>query len=295
MNGSLLLLAEEQSVWRTIGENLGWVQLVQISTIIALAFLFGWIFRRFVLVRLEAMAASTDNAIDDRLVRLVRRFYKGILTFAVLSALLRILEVEITPLLAGAGIVGIGVAYAAKDVIGNFLAGVVLLVDRPIKVGDRIQIDRIGDQWGGWGDVIDVGLRTTTVCNTDGVYVTYPNAQLSESVIKNFTPTESPIRFRVRVLVDPTADLAAALALLEDIAGRDHGILREPAPSALVRSMYDESGGHAHQGAVLELRSFAPDIRLRSRIRSRLLLAIADEFPKAGLPFARPILRVESS
>lgn len=293
MYESLLLLGEELGFLETVTQNLGWTELAGIGCVIAGALIFGWAFRRFALARLEAAAAKTENDVDDRLIKFVRRFYKGLLAFFVIVTTLRILEVEITPLLAGAGIVGIGVAYAAKDIIGNFLAGLVLLVDRPIKVGDRIQIDRIGSQWGSWGDVVDVGLRTTTVSNSDGVHVTYPNAKFSESVIKNFTPTEAPVRFRVRVLVDPYIDLEAALERLLEIAGRDTDVLAEPKPSAVVRSMFDEAGRYS-QGVLLELRCFARDIRLRTRIRSRLLIAIAKEFPEADLRLARPVFQVES-
>ncbi len=70
-------------------------------------------------------------------------------------------------------------------------------------------------------------------------------------------------------------------------------MLAEPKASAVVRSMFDEAGSYT-QGALLELRCFAKDIRLRTRIRSRLLIAIAKEFPEADLRLARPILQIES-
>ena len=168
--------------------------------------------------------------------------------------------------------------------------GVTLLVDRPIKIGDRIQIDRIGSQWGSWGDVTDVGLRTTTVRNTDGVYVTYPNAKLSESIIKNFTHTEDPVRFRLRVLVDLDCDLERALHALEEVGRADADVLDEPAPNAVLRSLFDEDGGHLHYGALLELRSYVADIRIRTRLRSRLLVAVQRAFEKEGIAFSRPHL-----
>ncbi|MBT3219879.1 MAG: mechanosensitive ion channel, partial [Proteobacteria bacterium] len=168
-----------------------------------IAVIAAWAFKRFILRRFEVMAARTDNDVDDRLLFLLRRFYNAIVAFVVLLLVLQILGIEITPLLAGAGLAGFAVAYASKDVLGNFLSGVFLLIDRPLKIGDRIMIERIGSQWGSWGDVVDVGLRTTTVKNTDGVCVTNPNAKLAESVIKNFTPEDGePVRFRVRFLVD---------------------------------------------------------------------------------------------
>lgn len=296
---TILALAQSEGgddgFWQRLKENLGWVELGEILGTILLAVIIGWIFKRYVLVRIQKLAAQTDTDVDDRLVHFVSRFYKGIIAFVVLLIVLNLLNVEITPLLAGAGIVGIGVAYAARDVIGNFLAGVVLMVDKPLKVGDRIQIERIGKLWGSWGDVVDVGLRTTTVRNTDGVYVSYPNAYLSESVINNFTPSDAPVRFRVRVLVELDTDLDAALATLLEIAAADDTVLADPAPSSVVRSVFNEEGGHMHLGALLELRCFVNQIRVRTRLRSKLLIDIQKAFGERGIRFARPHVTIQGN
>lgn len=284
-NGESLSLGEHLEryvTWGTVFEIL--------ATVIA-AYMVGWIFKRYVLVRVQRLAAQTDNDIDDRLVYFLNRFYKGIIGFIVLLVILKILRIELTPLLAGAGIVGIAVAYASKDIIGNFLSGVFLLVDRPIKIGDRIRIERIGDQWGSWGDVIDVGLRTTTVRNTDGVFVTYPNAKLAESVIKNFSPEDRKVRFRVRILVDYGTDLEQALSTMVDVATEDETVLDDPAPGAVVRSLLDESAGHMGGGALLELRCFVEDIRIRTKLRSKLLIEIKRRFDEEGIELARMELR----
>jgi small-conductance mechanosensitive channel len=198
-----------------------------------------------------------------------------------------LLGIAITPLLAGAGLFGFAVAYASKDVLGNFLSGMFLLVDRPIKIGDRIMIERIGSQWGSWGDVVDVGLRTTTVKNTDGINVTYPNAKLAESVIKNFTPNDDiPVRFRVRLLLDLDNDLDHALKIAQQIAVDEPTILDAPAPTAIIRSMFSETGGHMHRGALIELRSFVSDIRVRTRLRSKVLLALHRAYREEGVLMA---------
>ncbi len=269
-------------------ERVGWSEIVQIAGTILIAVVAAWAFQRIVLRRFERLAKRTDNDVDDRLVYFMSRFYKGLIAFAALLVVLRVLRVELTPLLAGAGIVGIAVAYAAKDILGNLLSGIFLLIDRPIKHGDRIRIERIGRDWGSWGDVVDVGLRTTTVKNTDGVHVTYPNAKLAESIIQNFSPTRDPVRFRVRVLVAYEADLEQALSLMEEVARRDPVILDEPAPGAVVRSLVSQSEGRLYDGALLELRCYVKDIRVRTRQRSKLLIAIKKAFGERGIRLAQP-------
>jgi len=278
-----------------LAERIGWNEILQISGIVLVALVLGWAFKRLVLVRFQRMAERTDNDVDDRLVYFLSRFYKGLIVFAVAVVVLRILKIELTPLLAGAGIIGIGIAYGAKDVIGNFLAGVFLLLDRPIKRGDRILIESIGRDWGSWGDVVDVGLRSTTVKNTDGVYVTYPNAKLAESIIRNFSPTDDPMRFRVRVLVSYDEDVERALELMADVAKAEPGVLDKPAPYALLRSLYRQSSSRPYDGALLELRCFVEDIRVRTKLRSKLLLAVKAAFEEHDIGFADHRLNVAST
>lgn len=270
-----------------LAERTGWHEIAEITGIVFVALLLGWAFKRLVLTRFRRMAERTDNDVDDRLVYFLARFYKGFIAFAVVLVVLRILRIELTPLLAGAGIIGIGIAYGAKDVIGNFLAGVFLLVDRPIKRGDRILIERIGRDWGSWGDVVDVGLRSTTVKKTDGVYVTYPNAKLAESVIRNFSPTADPVRFRVRQLVSYDADIELALRLMMEVAEAKGEVLDDPPPFALLRSLFRQSTTQLYDGALLELRCFVEDIRVRTKLRSRLLLGIKRAFDEHGITLAQ--------
>jgi len=269
---------------------LTWGALLEIGATVVVAIIVSILFKHYVLRYFERMASRTDNDVDDRLVWFVRRFYKGILVFVVLVVVLKILDIELTPLLAGAGIAGIAVAYAAQDIIGNFLSGVFLLVDRPIKIGDRIRIERIGTDWGTWGDVVDVGLRSTTVRNTDGVLVTYPNAKLAESIIKNFSPVEGRVRFRIRVMVDLNTDLEHALDTLVAAAREHSEVLDDPEPHALVWSLYEQDTGHMGHGVLLELRCFVGDIRVRSRLRSRVYLSIHKKFREEGIQLARMLV-----
>jgi small-conductance mechanosensitive channel len=274
-------------------ERVGWTEIVKIGTIMLAAIILVLVFKHYVIGRLTKLAEQTETDVDDRLVFFLSRLYKGLIAFVTLLIVLRILKVELTPLLAGAGIAGIAVAYASKDIIGNFLSGVFLLIDRPIKIGDRILIERIGTDWGSWGDVVDVGLRSTTVANTDGVHVTYPNAKLAESVIRNFSPNDDPIRFRVRVLVDYSADVEGAIEALVAVAQAQPDVLSEPPPKALLRSLYGGSSNATYDGALLELRCFVPDIRVRTSLRSRLLVAIKKSFDDQGFTFAHPKVAVQ--
>ena len=150
------------------------------------------IFRVIVLRGLNKIARATENDLDDRLVHFIRRFYAIGLFFALVLLILSANNIEITPLLASAGIAGIAIGLAAKETLADILSGIFLIVDRPMRMGDRIKIERIGAHWGSWGDVVDIGLRRTQIRNTDGVIVNYPNSILAGSVITNFSFEDKP-------------------------------------------------------------------------------------------------------
>ena len=82
------------------------------------------------------------------------------------------LGINVTGIVAALGIVGLAMAFAAQDTIENIIAGIFLMVDRPFREGDRILLPkRIGSLYSSWGDVTEIGLRTTRVRSTDGVFL----------------------------------------------------------------------------------------------------------------------------
>ena len=268
-----------------------WSDLGEIPQTTIALFLFFFTFllaRRWVTRRLVRAAAATENDLDDRFAHFIRQF-SGVATIFLFALwILRIWDVEVSPLLAGAGIVGISLGFAAKEFIADVLAGIFLITDRPMVVGDRIKVERIGSDWGAWGDVIDIGLRRTQIRNTDGVVVNYPNAILSNSVITNFSHDPEPVRVRVRFAVSEESDLAAAItvteAAIESVPQVMEGV------EVVVRSIWDQQRGVLLSGALLEGRYRIADVRERTRIRSDVLIAITEAMRTNGIAFpATPV------
>jgi len=249
--------------------------------------------KKLLLGRLERMAQATDNDVDDRLVQFLRSFFYVIVFFLVLVWVLSIHGKKVSALLAGAGIATIAVGLAAKETLADILAGIFLITDRPIATGDRVKIERIGRHWGGWGDVVDVGLRRTKVRNTDGVVVNYPNNLLSNSVITNFSDNPSPVRVRVRFQVDYSADLEEASEVARAAIERSEGVLPDTG-QVLVRSLWDDSRGHLLAGVLMEGRYRIEDVRARSRVRSVVLKNLLSDLKSAGIPYPSPRIIVES-
>lgn len=257
------------------------------------AFIAYRVFRTLVLANLERLAARTDNDFDDRLL-----FFAGKvsgLVFFFLSALLiaQIYQWDISPLLAGAGIAGIALGFAAKEALADLLAGVSLIADQPFRVGDRIKIERIGKDWGGWGDVIDLGLRRTSIRNTDGVIVNYPNSILATSVITNFSYEDQPVRVRIRFQVPFDADIdlvrrvcAAAIYKVDKV--------KAETVEVLVRSLWDVNRGHMTSGVLMEGRYRIGDVRERTKVRAAVFEHVLRDFASHGIELGMPQVSIKS-
>ena len=284
-----ILAANELSEW---WENFGSIE--KTGMILVGGILIHVVFRLFILRGLNKIAKATENDLDDRLVHFIRRFYALGLLFALVVMILRANDIEITPLLASAGIVGIAIGLAAKETLADILAGIFLIVDRPMRMGDRIKIERIGAHWGSWGDVVDIGLRRTQIRNTDGVIVNYPNNVLAASVITNFSYEDEPVRVRVRFQVNFDADLDRVFELAAAAIESCEGVI-EGSSDMVVRSLWDDDGGHNLRGVLVEGRYRVADVRVRTRVRSRVLMAIVKSLKGDGINFASPVVELRRS
>jgi len=248
---------------------------------------------RFVLLRrLEMLAAKTDNDFDDRLIHFLKQFLWLAALFAGLVWVLKINGIQVGPVLAGAGIFGIAIGLAAKETLADILAGIFLIADRPIRIGDRIIIDKIGKHWGGWGDVMDIGLRRTTIRNTDGVIVNYPNAVLAASTIKNFSIDPQPVRARIRFQTDYSADPVLVKAKTIEAIEKVEGII-DGTTSVVIRSIWDDDQGHMLSGVLYEARYKLVDVTTRTTLRSTVLESLIQEFRKNDIPMASlPVKKV---
>ncbi len=249
------------------------------------------VFRTIILKRIEGLAAATTNDLDDRLVHFIKHFISIVVFFTTIVVVLKIYNVKISPLLAGAGIVGVSLGFAAKETIADILSGIFLIADRPIRVGDRVKIENIGRHWGGWGDVIDIGLRRTRIRNTDGVSVNYPNSFLANSVITNFTDDVKPVRVRVRLQLGYSADLDLAQKLIIETIEAT-GVIISGSTQVVVRSLWDDRGGHQLAGVLLEARYRIDDVRRRTVIRSQVLSDILVSLRDNKVPLALPEVKI---
>ncbi|MGH1426902.1 MAG: mechanosensitive ion channel family protein [Arenicella sp.] len=253
-------------------------------------------FLRYIVIRrIERITARTENDLDDRLVHFIKQFLWVAAFVGTLVWVLKINGIAVSPILAGAGIFGVAVGFAAKETIADILSGIFLIVDRPIRIGDRVTIDRIGKHWGGWGDIVDIGLRRTVIRNTDGVIVNYPNSLLSSGIIKNFSIDPKPVRARVRFQVDYSANPDEIRRLVFAAITKTDGIIPDTA-TIVIRSMWDDDQGHQLSGVLYEARYILQDVKQRTTIRSQVLENIILSFQAQKIPMAsHPVNIVKQS
>lgn len=185
------------------------------------------------------MAARTESEVDDRIIDVLEIAVKYVVWFVAFLLILSTLDIDINPLLAGAGIAGVAVALAAQDLLSNFFGGALIVMDKPFKVNDRIKIDDY------LGDVVSVGPRSTRLQTLDYQLVTIPNSKIASSVIINYALPEVRLKIKIPVSVAYGSDVKRVKEILLGIAREavDSSVyvLNEPAPSVYFLEFADSS------------------------------------------------------
>jgi len=132
------------------------------------------------------------------------------------------------------GALGIGVGFGLQNVTNNFVSGLIILFERPIKIRDRIEVAGIH------GDVVDISLRATTIVTNDNISVIVPNSEFISSTVINWSHMDRNVRFNIPVHVSYKEDPESVRDLLLEVAGRNEGVLKHPAPDVLF-DKYGES------------------------------------------------------
>ena len=167
-----------------------------------------------------------------------------ILFFGIISSLAP-LNIDLSGLLVAGGVFGVAVAFASRTVFSNFLSGLFMYIDRPLKVGDAVKVEGVVE-----GVVKEIGVFSTRIMSWDGHLVRIPNEKLFSSPITNYSA--QPVR-RISILVGISyhSDLDKAREALLNLAERHPFVLVEPAPEVLVQD-------HGDSAVILNFRCWAP-------------------------------------
>ena len=229
----------------------------------------------------EKIAARTKTDVDDVVLDLAKKF-SGVFIYATGVVLaLDVLGVNIMPFVAGAGVAGIAVGFAAKDTLSNLIAGILLIIDRPFEVGDRIEVWSAPKNSATWGDIIDVGLRATKIRTTDNIVIVIPNNEIMKRDIINYTAITEEIRVRIPIGVAYDADIKKAKEIVSNISLELDWVMHDPAPKVVVKNFGDSA-------VDLEARVWIREPRKRIDTISHITDRVKEEFDRAGIEIPYP-------
>jgi MscS family membrane protein len=229
----------------------------------------------------QKIAANTQTHVDDMILGLFNKF-SGIIIFSTgIILALDVLGLNIMPFVAGAGVVGIAIGFAAKDTLSNLIAGILLIIDRPFEVGDRIEIWAAPKNTATWGDVIDIGLRATKIRTTDNIVIVIPNNEIMKRDIINYTTIRKEIRVRILIGVAYDADIKKAKELITKVALELDWVMKEPAPKVVVRSFGDSA-------VDLQARIWIDEPRRRMDTISHVTDRLKEVFQEEGIEIPYP-------
>jgi MscS family membrane protein len=215
-----------------VPESMGW--LITDQVINAVFILFGaWIASVFSYNLLRTygtlVAEKTETDLDDRLIPILEIAARYLIWFVAFLLILADFRIDITPLLAGAGIGALALALAAQDIIGNFFSGAIIAMDKPFKIGDRVKIDTF------FGDVMSIGPRSTRIKSLDNQIVTFPNSKVTSSVVINYAMPDISLKVRIPFSVAYGSDMERVkeilLAIARDAAEKTAWVITNPSPS----------------------------------------------------------------
>jgi len=160
-------------------------------------------------------------------------YFYSVLTFGVIMALGQ-LGVNVTAALAGLGVAGIAIGFAAQDTVANFIAGILIFWDKPFIVGDWIETE------GQYGKVTNITLRTTRIRTPKNTYIVIPNKRIIDEVLENYSK-HGEFRVEVPVGIAYKEDIDKARAAILKAADTIDSILIEPKPDVIVHELGDSS------------------------------------------------------
>jgi len=175
-----------------------------------------------------------------------------------------------------AGAVGVGIGFGLQNIASNFISGLVILAERPITIGDRVEVAGIT------GQVQQIRARSTVILTNDNITMIVPNTKFIDSPVTNWTYGDPRVRFRIPIGVAYGSDLEKVRNALLEVARENSHVLPQPAPTVFLETFGESSIN-------LELVVWSKEMSYRPRsFRSDLNFAIAQKLREAGIEIPWP-------
>jgi small-conductance mechanosensitive channel len=248
--------------------------LVQIFLLVALLLGVFWIssrtksflFNRFL------VNSGLDRSLQYAIAQIVSNIVLVVGVFIVLDNA----GIHLGTLTVFAGAVGVGIGFGLQNIASNFISGLVILAERPITIGDRVEVAGVA------GQVQQIRARSTVILTNDNITMIVPNTKFIDSPVTNWTYGDPRVRFRIPIGVAYSSDLEKVRNALLEVAREDSHVLPQPEPTVFLETF----GGSSIN---LELVVWSKEMSYRPRrFRSDLNFAIAQKLREAGIEIPGP-------
>jgi small-conductance mechanosensitive channel len=181
----------------------------------------------------EVEPKRADPHQADTVLLLLHRFARVLLITIAAITLLSIYNINVNALIAALGIGGLAVSLAAQDTLSNVISGIMIMMDQPFRVGDRIEIPKLNT----WGDVVDIGLRSTRIRTSDNRLVIMPNNVISTDQVVNYTYPDPRYRIQIEITIGYDQDIEKVRQILIGAVSQVPGVLSGKPVDALIVNM----------------------------------------------------------
>jgi len=223
-------------------------------------------------------ARGLDRGMRHSVGKITRYIVLSIGVFVALGTM----GVDTSAIMAGGAVLLVGIGFGLQKLAENFISGLLLLIERPVRKGDFVDIGGV------LGTVEDIGLRATRVHSRDGVTIIVPNSNLISGTVVNHTVPTADRRIWIKVGVAYGTDLELAVRVLDDVALADANVSKQPAPEVRLQNFGDSA-------IELALVAWIPEAKDDLVISSRIRFAIERAFRehKIEMPFPQRVVHTK--
>jgi small-conductance mechanosensitive channel len=231
------------------------------------------------------VAERTGTGINRQLIPLVQKLVSIFLVGTALIIILKHFNYDILSLVTALGIGSLAIGMAAKDTLANMISGFTLMIDRPFRIGDRIQL-----AGGQLGDVVDIGLRSTKIKTADNTLLIIPNAELCNTILVNMAFPDVRGKGRINLGVAYGSDADKVKRLLVEIAREVPDVLADPAPEAYFVSFGENA---LNMSLFFWVEEYTRVFAVTDAINSRIIKRFREDNIDIPYPIRRVLLEKE--
>ncbi|MBN1538633.1 MAG: mechanosensitive ion channel [Candidatus Thermoplasmatota archaeon] len=254
---------------------LAWILKITIFVMILIA---AYIIAQLVVTITEPQYRSGGRSKKDMGKAVSRGIKIGIYIAGALIGLLY-LGISPTAIFGGSVVAGIVLGFGLQDTISNLAAGVLIVMDKPFVIGDRIRLD-----WGGietWGDVTDISMRSTWIKTPEDEMIVIPNNVIASSQVWNYTRDSPRMALTVDIGISYDSDWRLAEKLILEILHKHPLVLNKPPPYVMMKDF-------AESAQMLTVKFWIPEARDRNVVKSDVLKRVKDAFDHCGVEIPFP-------